>query len=406
MFRFDIQQKVPNSLARAGIIHTAHGAIETPAFIVVGTKATVKAMTPDMVASVGAQAVLANTYHLYLQPGDEIVARAGGLSQFMHWPGPTFTDSGGFQVFSLGEAFGKKVSKVASPDLVESADPSTPSTGIEQASLKKLCTIDEEGVTFKSHLDGSSHRLTPEKSMQIQWNLGADIIFAFDECTSPHASHDYQKEALQRTHRWAERCIVEHEKLDPNNVQALFGVVQGGRFEDLRKESARQLSSMNFDGFGIGGSFSKDDISTAVRWVNETLPPEKPRHLLGIGEPLDMLLAIEQGVDTFDCVIPTRLARHGHVYTRKGIINLKNSQYKTDFSPIDPETPSYTSLNYTRAYMSHLYRADEMLAGILGSLHNTYFLIHFVKEIRQAILDGKFDEFKAEFLKTKNLWEK
>lgn len=391
MFNFEINKKIPGTLGRAGVIHTSHGDIPTPAFIVVGTKANVKAVTPDMLIDAGVDAVLGNTYHLYLQPGDDIVAQGGGMGKFMHWSGPTFTDSGGFQVFSLGEAFGTKVSKVASGDDQMVSERKGPK--------EKLCTIDEEGVTFKSHLNGDLHRLTPERSMQIQWNLGADIIFAFDECTSPLADHDYQRAAMERTHRWAKRCIDEHKKFDPENVQALFGVVQGGRFEDLRRESAETLSQMNFDGFGIGGSFNKKDMATAVSWVNEILPEDKPRHLLGIGDPIDIFLGVEAGCDTFDCVTPTRLARHGHVYTRDGIINLRKAQYKKDFSRIDVDTPSYTSKNYTRAYMAHLYRSNEMLAATLGSIHNIYFIVNLVKEIRQSILGDNFQELKENFIK-------
>ena len=389
MFHFEIHKKLEGTLARAGVIHTPHGDIATPAFIVVGTKATVKAMTPEMVRACGADAVLGNTYHLYLQPGDDIVKRGGGISEFMNWHGPTFTDSGGFQVFSLGEAFGTKVSKVASGDEKMVSE--------KKGDKNKLATIDEEGVTFKSHLNGDMHRITPERSMQIQWNLGADIIFA--ECTSPLADHAYQRTAMDRTHRWAQRCIDEHEALDPDNVQALFGVVQGGRHEDLRKESAETLAAMKFDGFGIGGSFNKKDMASAVGWVNQILPEDKPRHLLGIGDPIDIFLGVEAGCDTFDCVTPTRLARHGHVYTRTGVINLRNGQYKDDFSPIDVETPSPASLNYTRAYLAHLYRSNEMLAATLCSQHNVYFIVNLVKEIRQSLIDGNFQELKEGFLK-------
>lgn len=241
-FSFEIIKKDSKSLARAGVIRTPHGDIQTPAFVTVGTKATVKAMTPEMVASLGAQVVLANTYHLYLEPGDEIVHNGGGLAQFMNWNGPTMTDSGGFQVFSLGEAFGTKVSKVASGEMPVFSDRDD-----TKSEHEKMATIDEEGVNFKSYLDGSSHRFTPERSMEIQWNLGADMIFAFDECTSPLAPHEYQKEAMDRTHRWALRSLQRHVELDPKNQQALFGVVQGGRFEDLRKESAKVLGGMKLD---------------------------------------------------------------------------------------------------------------------------------------------------------------
>ena len=406
MFSFNIQQKMKGSNARAGVIHTQHGDIETPALIVVGTKATVKAMTSDMILATGAQAVLANTYHLYLQPGDDIVSRAGGLHSFMNWSGPIFTDSGGFQVFSLGEAYGKKVSKIVASSLIlpNSGEDAHAKRG--QEGTEKLCAIDEEGVTFKSHIDGSEHRFTPEKSMQIQWNLGADIIFAFDECTSPQVPRDYQEEALARTHRWAEQSLREHKRLksnvppdDTRFYQAIFGVVQGGQYEDLRRESARTLGAMDFDGFGIGGSFTKDDIGTAVRWGNEELPEEKPRHLLGIGEPIDIFLAVEAGCDTFDCVIPTRLARHGHMYTKNGIVNLRNSKYRSDMSKLDITTSSPVSMQYTRAYISHLYHSHEMLASMIVSQHNIFFLVQLMKDIRQSIIDGNFNLFKENFLK-------
>lgn len=385
-FSFEIVKRDASSMARAGIIHTPHGDIETPAFVTVGTKATVKAMTPEMVASLGAQVVLANTYHLYLEPGDEIVRDAGGFAQFMNWQGPTMTDSGGFQVFSLGEALGSKVSKVASGEELMVSDRE------ENPQHEKMAIIDEEGVTFKSYLDGSSHRFTPERSMEIQWNLGADMIFAFDECTSPRAPHEYQVHAMNRTHRWAERSLARHTELDPENRQALFGVVQGGRFEDLRKESAQILADMklasgeSFDGFGIGGSFDKDDMGTAVRWVNEILPENKPRHLLGIGDPSDVIEGIKNGCDLFDCVAPTRNARNGTLYVTDGTINMKNAQYKKDFTPIDKNCSCYTCKNYTRAYLHHLFRSKEMLAGTLATTHNLYFIIELVRKVREEIL--------------------
>lgn len=414
-FNLKIEKKLENSLGRAGVLSTPNGDIQTPAFVVVGTKANVKGVTPEMLRDMEAQVVLANTYHLYFQPGDEIVKKAGGFPKMMNWDGPTMTDSGGFQVFSLGAAFGSHVSKVAKGGVELSKTKKKEVKDGGTGDKKKLAKIDEDGVTFKSHLDGSKHRFTPEISMQIQWNLGADMIFAFDECTSPQANYEYQKEAMDRTHRWALRSLEEHWKLDPENKQALFGVVQGGRHEDLRKESARTLANMRikidkngpvphsfgevgFDGFGIGGSFDKDDMATAVRWVNEELPEEKPRHLLGIGEPMDLFNGVENGCDLFDCVSPTRVARHGIVYTMDGPLHIKNAPYKEDFSPIDPEVPSYTSQNYTKAYLCHLFRSKEMLAGTLASVHNLYFIIHLVKKIRQSVLDGNFHEFKKEFM--------
>ena len=406
--KFTITKQLPETLARVGEIHTPHGVIQTPAFITVGTKATVKALTPQQVADLGAQAVLANTYHLYLEPGDEIVAKAGGFPKMMGWHGPTFTDSGGFQVFSLGTAFGKGVTKVATEEAVENFVPETPDVAEENGGLGKLATIDEDGVTFKSHKDGSQHRFTPERSMEIQWNLGADIIFAFDECTSPMAPYDYQKQAMDRTHRWALRSLVRHNELDTEKIQGLFGVVQGGRFEDLRAESAQILATMTtdhgdmFDGFGIGGSFTKNDLGKALKVVNQILPEEKPRHLLGIGEPIDFFLGVENGCDTFDCVAPTRIARNGGLYTASGKINIRNAEHKEAFVPIESACGCYTCANYTRAYLSHLFRANEMLGATLASIHNLYFITKLVADIRQALIDDRFFEFKDEFLNNYN----
>ncbi|KKS89161.1 MAG: Queuine tRNA-ribosyltransferase [Parcubacteria group bacterium GW2011_GWC1_43_11b] len=395
-FNFKIERELPNGLGRAGKIETAHGVIETPAFIVVGTKATVKALTPEQVRDLGAQAVLANTYHLYLQPGADLVAEAGGLQKFMNWRGPTFTDSGGFQVFSLGAAYGEGgLTKFAVGD--KSKNPYLSRLDIEKTEeVVKLAKIDNEGVTFRSHLDGSEHRLTPEKSMQIQHQLGADIIFAFDECTAPSADYEYQKEALARTHAWAERSLAEHQKL--GGSQSLFGIVQGGRHEDLRQESAQFIGSLPFAGFGIGGSFDKDDMGTAVCWVCENLPKDKPRHLLGIGAVEDIFTGIENGADTFDCVAPTREARNGSLYTSSGRINISNAQYKKDFTPIEKGCDCYTCQHFTRAYLDHLFRAKEMQAGTLASIHNLYFFVNLVKKIRQSILDENFTEFKKVFL--------
>ena len=397
-FHFEIIKKLEGTLARAGEIHTPHGVIQTPSFVTVGTKATVKALTPEQVKELGAQVVLANTYHLYLEPGDAIVAQHGGFSKMMNWQGPTMTDSGGFQVFSLGTAFDQKVSKLAH---VEQITDDTPYAISEKA----LAKIDEDGVTFKSYKDGSEHRFTPERSMEIQWNLGADIIFAFDECTSPIAPLDYQKQAMDRTHRWAMRSLMRHNELDTDKKQALFGVVQGGRFETLRKESATALANMitdqgdMFDGFGIGGSFEKDDLGTAVRWVNEILPEDKPRHLLGIGEPIDFFLGVENGCDTFDCVAPTRIARNGALYTKNGKINIKNSEHKTAMEPIESDCGCYTCKNYTRSYLAHLFRSEEMMGATLASIHNLYFINKLVADIRESLIQDTFFEFKEQFLK-------
>jgi len=419
-----------NSLGRAGVIITPHGEIHTPAFVAVGTKATVKSLNPEQVRDAGVEVVLGNTYHLYLQPGDEIVHDAGGIGKFMNWRrsdgniAPTMTDSGGFQVFSLGAAYGKDISKIT-----KVTDPSLliPER-FDDSDAPRLAKIGQDGVSFKSHLDGSIHYITPEKSIQIQHNLGADIIFAFDECTSPVEDLKYQEEALERTHRWAERSLAEHlklcstslnfssllpsestprvphsEKLERSFAPALFGIVQGGREESLRKKSAKIISEINvdgkyFDGFGIGGSFAKEDMSTAVKWVNEILPEEKPRHLLGIGEPEDLFMGIENGVDLFDCVLPTRLGRNGTIYTKSGKIIIMNTKFRNDFSPIEEDCACYTCKNYSRAYIAHLFHGKEMLAGTLASTHNLYFIINLVKKIRQSILDDKFFEFKKEFL--------
>ena len=396
--KFSIQAKVPGKLARAGTIHTPHGDIETPAFIPVGTKATLKALMPESVRDlVGAHAVLANTYHLYLQPGQEVLKKCGGLHKFMNWSGPTFTDSGGFQAFSLGAAWGKGISKLASGEGEEDGR----AHNIDELSKHSaLAKVDDDGVIFKSVIDGSTHRFTPEVSMKIQSDIGADIIFAFDECAAPNANYEYQNVAMNRTHKWAERCLKSYDK-----KQALFGIVQGGRHEDLRRESARAIGKMKlsdgaeFDGFGIGGSFDKGDVGTAVRWVNEELPENKPRHLLGIGEPIDLILGIENGVDTFDCVAPTRIARNGAVYSSLGRLNLLNNEFIADTGPLDPECGCYTCKNYSRAYLAHLCRAKEMLSATLLSIHNLYFLVNMVKKLRQAIIEGNFEEVKEEMMK-------
>ncbi len=391
---FDIITNSHNdTLARTGIIHTPHGDIHTPAFIVVGTSAAVRAVDTDSLAGLGAQAVLANTYHLYLQPGMEIIRQHGGFAPMMGWTGPTFTDSGGFQVFSLGTAFGSHVSKFAK------GEPEQGVVGLEKKEKpKKLATIDDEGVTFRSHKNGSSHRFTPESSMEIQWDLAADIIFAFDECTSPTDTLEYQKKALDRTHAWAKRSLDRHTELDTDNRQALFGVVQGGAFPDLRKYSAQTLGAMEFDGYGIGGSFTKSDLQTAVMWATTELPEGKPRHLLGIGDPIDFFLGIEAGIDTFDCVSPTRIARHGGFYTYDGMAHIANRQHRTSMLPLDTHCDCSTCTRYTRAYIAHLFHAREMSAATLLSVHNLHFIVRLVDTIRDTLRDGSYSEFKAAFL--------
>ena len=392
VMRFTIEKQLDNKRARVGKIETIHGIIETPAFIVVGTKATVKSLSPENVNDIGAQAVLANTYHLYLQPGNDVLKKVGGLHNFMNWHKPTFTDSGGFQAFSLGVAFNNNASKIGDRNDIVRDD-------IDEIKDKeKFAKVTENGIEFKSILDGSTHFFTPEKSIEIQHNIGADIIFAFDECTSPYANYEYQKEAMNRTHRWAERSLKYHRE-NGGTSQAIFGIVQGGRFEDLRKESAKIIGNMEFDGFGIGGSFDKQDIYTAVGWVNDILPNNKPRHLLGMGEPVDLFEGIENGIDTFDCVAPTRIARNGSLYTRDGKINILNAKYINDFTKIDSECSCYTCTNYTSAYVAHLFRAKEMYGATLASIHNLYFIVNLVKEIRRSILENNFTKFKTSFLK-------
>ncbi|MBA3551033.1 tRNA guanosine(34) transglycosylase Tgt [Patescibacteria group bacterium] len=394
---FTISKKIPGKLGRAGILKTRNGIIQTPAFVTVATKATAKALTPELVKNAGAQVVLANTYHLFLQPGDEIVRDAGGLAQFMNWTGPTMTDSGGFQVFSLGAAYGKGIGKVTKKNQ-ELLLPEAGNDDDEKDAKPRLVEIDRDGVMFRSHINGDAHYFTPEKSIDIQHNLGADIIFAFDECTSPMESLHYQREALERTHRWAKRSLEHHRKL--GGGQALFGIVQGGRHENLRKESAEVIGAMEFDGYGIGGSFAKEDMNTAVQWVNEILPEEKPRHLLGIGEPLDLFHAVENGCDLFDCVTPTRLGRNGTIFTKSGKIHITNTQYTTDFTPIEEGCECYSCKGFTKAYIAHLFKAKEMLAGTLASAHNLHFIIKIVNEMREAILEERFEEYKKKFFAT------
>ncbi len=393
---FNIVKKSTDCRARAGVLTTLHGDILTPAYIAVGTKATVKGVTPSQLKELGAQAMLANTYHLYLQPGQDVVKDAGGLHAFSGWNGPMMTDSGGFQVFSLGVAYGKGINKI-----LEEYDPSTilPERSLDSTQVK-LATVGEDGVTFKSIIDGSVHYFTAERSIEIQHALGADIIFSFDECTAPNDTYEYQSESVDRTHRWAKRSLDYHQSKENSEKQALFGVIQGGRYEDLRKKSAEFHAGLPFDGFGIGGSFTKDDLKTAVHWVNEILPEEKPRHLLGIGEPRDIFLGVEEGCDTFDCVAATRIARNATVYTPRGVLNLMNSSFKTDYEKIDSNCGCYTCSNFTRAYLAHLFRAKEMLAGSLASIHNLYFIHKLVSDMRQAILEDGFLDFKESFCKT------
>lgn len=358
---FSFQLIARQGRARAGVFHTPHGELLTPIFAPVGTQATVKAITPAQLHELRASLVLANTYHLYLRPGDELVKEMGGLHAFMNWPGPILTDSGGFQVFSLAE--NRK--------------------------------IDADGVTFKSHIDGSIHRFTPEKSIAIQENLGADIIMAFDECASPY-DRIYSEQAMQRTHIWAERCLNAKTRPD----QALFGIVQGGVFPDLRAASADFISSLDFPGIAIGGlsvGETKGEMNEILNVVDPRLPDLKPRYLMGVGSPEDLVAGVQRGIDLFDCVLPTRLARHNAALTRTGRLNLVNAVYTHDPAPIDPGCSCYTCQTSSRAYLRHLIIAKEMLSATLLSIHNLHTLLELARQMRQAILDGRFDTFADEF---------
>lgn len=391
--KFSISHRLHGAQARVGQITTPHGTIETPAFIPVGTQATLKALTPEQLKATGAQAMLVNAYHLYLRPGHETLDKAGGVHTFMNWDGPTFSDSGGFQVMSLGVGFKKVI------------DMSGQGSGNVTSKKDKLATIDDEGVTFKSHLDGSYHRLNAEKSMQIQHGIGADITFAFDELTTLHHSYDYQVESLERrTHPWAVRSLAEHKRLNAVRThrppQALFGVVQGAHYEDLRRQSARFLGAMDFDGFGLGGALEKARIGEIVRWMSEELPEDKPRHMLGISEPDDIFACIENGADTFDCVSPARVGRNGALYTRGGRINIKRAEFKQDFRPFDEACDCYTCAHYSRAYLHHLFRTGELLANTLATIHNERFIVRLVDDIRESIKNETFYSFKQQFLRT------
>ena len=397
-FSFSIKHAASDSLARVGTINTPHGQIQTPAFIPVATKATVKSVLPEAMADLGAQALLANAYHLYLAPGPDILDEAGGLGEFMNWPGPTFTDSGGFQVLSLGVGFKKVLAMDAQTFRRDD---------VIAGNKDRLAHVDDEGVTFKSHLDGSMHRFTPEVSLQVQHKIGADIMFAFDECTTLHNTRPYQELAIDRTSAWAIRCLDEHKRLTQARIdqpyQALFGVIQGAQYEDLRKKAASDIGGMqsdgqSFDGFGIGGALVKAELGTIVGWVNQSLPESKPKHLLGIGAPEDLFVGVENGCDTFDCVLASRIARTSAVYTMEGRLNLSNSRFKREFTPIDDECDCYTCTHYTRAYLHHVFRGKEIISATLATIHNERFIVRLVDQMRQALLDGNFTDMKSDFL--------
>ena len=383
-------------MGRAGILETPHGIIHTPAFVPVGTKASVKALTPEEVRDLGAEVVLANTYHLYLQPGEELISKIGGFHKFMNWSGPIITDSGGFQVFSLGIAFGKEtrlndavgqVSKV-----MKIADIALIPERFDDSAGPRLAKIGQDGVSFTSHLDGKVHYITPEKSIEIQHNLGADIIFAFDECTSPLHDYAYTKKSMERTHRWAVRCLEAHEGQQSNvKGQMLFGIVQGGAYKDLREASAKFIGAMDFPGFGIGGSLgkSKQDMYKVLNWSIPLLPENKPKHLLGIGSPEDIRECVKRGIDTFDCVMPTRLGRNGAALLNKGTLNIKSGRYLNDKNPISKQCDCYTCENYSRSYVSHLFKANEMLGPILTTIRNLRFMENLMRQVREEIKKGQ-----------------
>jgi len=361
LFQFDLLAR--DGRARAGVLHTLHGEIPTPAFAPVGTAATVKGVPPRDLKELGATLVLANTYHLFLRPGDDLVARLGGLHRFMGWDGPILTDSGGFQVFSL----------------------------------KDIRAIDDDGVTFRSHIDGSLHRFTPEKVIAIQENLGADIIMTFDECASP-LDRDYNLEALRRTHAWAERCLRARTRSD----QALFGIVQGGVFDDLREQSARFLMRLDFPGYAVGGlavGETKQQMHHVLDVLDPILPADRPRYLMGVGTLEDFFEAVARGIDIFDCVLPTRLARHGAAFTHAGRLNLRKSSLAEDARPIDEGCACYACQRFSRAYIRHLMQANEILGLYLASLHNLHFLFDTLRHIRESILAGRFAGLRARYFR-------
>lgn len=361
--RYELIKECKQTGARLGRLHTPHGVIETPIFMPVGTQATVKAMTPEELKDMEAQIILSNTYHLYLRPGHELVKEAGGLHKFMNWDRPILTDSGGFQVFSLGE-------------------------------LRK---ITEEGVTFQSHLDGSRHFLSPERVMEIENALGADIIMAFDECAPYPADYDYVKKSMERTTRWAVRCKEAHTNTEN---QALFGIIQGGMYRDLREQSAAELIALDFPGYSIGGlsvGEPKELMYEVLDYTTPLMPKDKPRYLMGVGSPDALIEGAIRGVDMFDCVLPTRIARNGTAMTSEGKVVIKNAKYFRDFTPLDPNCDCYCCKNYTKAYLRHLYKADEILSSRLMSTHNLHFLLNLMKQVRQAIMDDRLMDFRNEF---------
>lgn len=363
-FWYELKHVCKQTGARYGILHTPHGDVETPMFMPVGTLATVKGISPEQLKEMNSGVILSNTYHLWLRPGEDVVDKAGGLHKFMNYDGPILTDSGGFQVFSLG----------------------------------KTRKIEEEGVTFKSIIDGSKLFLSPEKAIEIQNKLGADIIMSFDECAPFPCEYDYMKKSVERTLRWAKRGKEAHAKSD---TQALFGIVQGGEFSDLREKCAKELVAMDFPGYSIGGTSVGEPKDIMYKMVDDAvpfLPADKPRYLMGVGNPIDLIECSMRGIDMFDCVLPTRVARHGALMTSKGRVNINNEKYKYDYSPLDDECDCYTCKNYTKAYLRHLHKSEELFGKSLLSIHNTRFLLKLSEDIRKAIREDRLADFKEEFL--------
>lgn len=364
-FKFELIKEEKHTKARLGRIHTPHGVIDTPVFMPVGTRATVKAMTPEEIKDLGAQIILCNTYHLFLRPGHELIEEAGGLHKFMNWNGPILTDSGGFQVFSLGD-------------------------------LRK---ITEEGVRFKSHIDGSTHFISPEKSIEIQNSLGSDIIMAFDECAPYPASYEYVEQSMERTSRWAKRCKDYHKY---TYKQALFGIVQGGMYKDLRERSVNDLVEMDFPGYAIGGLSVGEPLKTMCELLDFTtplLPKNKPRYNMGVGTPDYLFESVIRGIDMADCVLPTRVARNGTLLTSQGRLVIRNAKYKEDLGPLDSECDCYACKNYSRAYVRHLFNVNEILGARLATIHNLYFLVKLMENIREAIKDDRLLDYREEFYK-------
>lgn len=403
-FYFSISKRLPQSgkglgkdgkrYGRSGVIHTPHGIIRTPAFIPVATQAAIKGVLPEKMEELGAQALLANAFHLHERPGEEVIDKLGGIGKFMNWPHPTYTDSGGFQVLSLGAGFKKVLAMDVS---------SLSKEEVVAANSERRAFVDEDGVDFKSPLNGSKERFSAEISIGIQHKIGADVIFTFDELTTLVDPRSYQEQSLQRTFNWAKRCVAEHERLTEERkgkpYQALFGVIQGANYEDLRRTAAKQISGLNVDGFGIGGALEKKILGQICAWIADELPEDKPVHVLGIAAVDDVFAGVENGGDTFDCVLPARCGRNGAIYTHFGRYNVTRSSFLYDSRPLEEGCGCYACTHYSRAYIRHLLRCKEMNGSTLATIHNEYFFIHLLNEIRASIEGEYFDEFKESALR-------